>query len=871
VAWTVDGAGVCPDAAPDADGLTTCEFTATPGSLAITLTVRDPEGSAGTDSITVEVAATDAPVVEITAPAEADRLYADLTITLGGVTSDTEDDVSDLRATWTSTIDGVLTADLVPTGDGLVDIFANLSEGNHGITLEVVDTDGKVGRDTLAITVGPANRAPTCGITAPADGAEYEVGVEVDFVAPVDDLDQPAEELAVTWSSDLDGTVATLNPTPAGDAGFSTSSLSAGQHVVSLVVEDERGARCTDSVPVTIGTPPNVEITLPGDGDVFDDGDLVAFAATVSDSEDAAPDLALSWASDVDGLLDTTAADCTGLAAFDVSALTVGAHVVTLTATDTVGLSASDTVSFTINGLPSAPTVEITPDPPGTEDDLVVGITVDAVDPEGGALTYTYRWTRDGVATSHTGATVPAADTTRGEVWEVTVTPNDGRADGAPGSDRVTIGNTAPEVTSASLIPTTAYTNDVLAAAVSGTDADGDSITYRYSWDVSGATVAATGGTLDGASWFDKHDTVAVTVTPTDGTDTGAAVTSSTVTILNTPPTAPGVAIDPSSPVTGDDLICEVVTPSSDDDGDTVSYTITWEVDGVAYPAGSLDTADTGFSWVGPTTTTLTDDTVPAEDAALGVEWTCTVTPNDGDDDGPSASDTVEVNDTCSGETIRVAWIDGWGSSHGNSSLAWNSIESGWATYGDCAVSIVDINQPITSSALASSGAEVILLGDIGGGVVQLSASDMSAIEAYVQGGNAGVISTYALTWSGQNNSRLADLMGVDGTKLTGSGSSVSTTLSVVDATHPLATHLPSSWTALSFTTEQGVTGGWPGALLSGASIVLGTSGQARVIAYEGGAWNGVFLTGMHEYNNTGATSKQLLYNSLIWASGRLP
>lgn len=51
----------------------------------------------------------------------------------------------------------------------------------------------------------------------------------------------------------------------------------------------------------------------------------------------------------------------------------------------------------------------------------------------------------------------------------------------------------------------------------------------------------------------------------------------------------------------------------------------------------------------------------------------------------------------------------------------------------------------------------------------------------------------------------------------------------------------------------------------------MGGSGQAHVIAYEGSAWNGVFLSGMHEYNTTGSDSRQLLYNSLLWASGRLP
>jgi hypothetical protein len=294
-------------------------------------------------------------------------------------------------------------------------------------------------------------------------------------------------------------------------------------------------------------------------------------------------------------------------------------------------------------------------------------------------------------------------------------------------------------------------------------------------------------------------------------------------------------------------------------------------VDGVDYPVGVFDSGDTGFAWVGPSTTTWTDDTVPAEDVAMGTEWTCTALPNDGDDDGDIGSDTVSLSDTCSGETVTVAWIEGWGGGHANGSLSWDHLESDWASYGDCAVTIIDINQSFTLADLTASGAEVILLGDVGGGTIQLSSAEMTAIETYVQAGNAGVLATYLLSYNSADNSQLGALVGVSPSLLSSTSSSISSTLTVQDASHPVMTALSSSFTAVSFSYGQSVSGTWSAALLSGASIVAGTGSEGPVVAYEGAAWNGVFITGMVEYNNSYTDSRQLLYNSLVWASGRAP
>ena len=51
---------------------------------------------------------------------------------------------------------------------------------------------------------------------------------------------------------------------------------------------------------------------------------------------------------------------------------------------------------------------------------------------------------------------------------------------------------------------------------------------------------------------------------------------SAEVTVQNSPPGAPQVAIEPEVAHTGDELTCRVTVPSVDPDGDEVTYTFAW-------------------------------------------------------------------------------------------------------------------------------------------------------------------------------------------------------------------------------------------------------------------------------------------------------
>jgi hypothetical protein len=103
------------------------------------------------------------------------------------------------------------------------------------------------------------------------------------------------------------------------------------------------------------------------------------------------------------------------------------------------------------------------------------------------------------------------------------------------------------------------------------------------------------------------------------GQDTGEVNTKQP----NRGPDSPVVAISPQTPGTNHVLKCLIVEPSTDPDGDEVTYFYEWSVGGVV----SDETTDTLSS----------EQTVEAE------QWTCTVTPTDGKLNGEDSSDSVTI------------------------------------------------------------------------------------------------------------------------------------------------------------------------------------------------------------------------------------
>src|SRR5581483_4073901 len=160
----------------------------------------------------------------------------------------------------------------------------------------------------------------------------------------------------------------------------------------------------------------------------------------------------------------------------------------------------SSTASVTISNTPPVVTsLRLTPLHPRTNDVLHAEATASDVD--GTPVTFTYKWTRDGVLVSPpNGPDVAASLTTKGQVWNVTVTPDDGTDAGAPVTASVTVENTPPVLDSLVARPDAPRTDDALHAVASASDADGDAVTIDYAWTRNGADANVSVGQVDPAA-----------------------------------------------------------------------------------------------------------------------------------------------------------------------------------------------------------------------------------------------------------------------------------------------------------------------------------------------------------------------------------
>ncbi len=479
---------------------------------------------------------------------------------------------------------------------------------------------------------------------------QFDFGAGILFSAQVSDgHDSPPDmtiEWTTTYSEDQQPITEELGTSEADNSGatsLTVPELPVGTHVVKVTVTDTDNLTASDTVDIEVlpeDSPPTVQIDQPQDDDTFVEGQEITFVATATDDR-GAENLSVSWTSNLAGEFDTTPPQTTGVMILATDELLEGDHTIQITVTDEASHVAQDSITIHIdpaNQPPSDPTVTILPPTPTSSDDLEC-IASGSVDPDGQVVDYTFDWLRDGSPTGITVSTVVAADTDRGEEWTCEVTADDGALTSNTISDTVTIGNSAPSYSGATLSPDPAYEADTLTCTPTGwSDQDGDAEGAWIEFWVDAVMVQDGAATMDG-TLFDKHQDVYCVVYPDDGIEYGTPVTSTTVTISNTPPSQPTVSILPVAPGVEDDLLCVVDVASTDDDpADTVTYDFGWERNGQP--------------------TAFVTDTIPAAQTALGDEWTCLVTPTDGEDFGTAGTATVVVLPVAGDLVITEMMVD---------------------------------------------------------------------------------------------------------------------------------------------------------------------------------------------------------------------
>lgn len=306
----------------------------------------------------------------------------------------------------------------------------------------------------------------------------------------------------------------------------------------------------------------------------------------------------------------------------------------TVTPNDGIDLGTALSATLIIsNSPPTLTAAEITPDP-ATGNDSLSCDAVDFADADGDADQSMVSWRINGTPA---GAT-PTLEGgfVDGDVVRCTLTAFDGTDTGDVANVSITIEDAPPVVDSATLLPDPLFTDAEAQLDASASDVDGDAVSLSYSWEVNGSPLAVTSSTLSGLLYFERDDVVTGTVTPSAGGLDGTAVSVS-LTVANSLPPAPVVSFADTEPVSGeDDILCLVADGGTDADGDPIDYDIRWLRNGVLF-GGTLES------------TTLTDDTVPADVHLPGESWTCIAAPDDGFDVGEPAQATVMSLDPYAG------------------------------------------------------------------------------------------------------------------------------------------------------------------------------------------------------------------------------
>ena len=620
VLWTATGPSEWSlETAPTSDGTAAGSVQMDGGEWYVTATVTDTAGRTAQDSVTMTVGnPNNSPECAITAPAPGSGVAEGQSATFEATASDLDVPADLLTAEWSSDLDGDLGASTVASDGNISFSAASLSTGAHTITLQVSDEVEATCTDTLQFLVGTQ---PNVLITAPASGDTANQGESVLYEATISDLDHDPADATLAWSSSVSGEFNTQSASSTGQVTFTSAALPQGAHTITLTATDPEGFTGSDSISFTVnGLPDPPEVAIdPNPATSADDLNVNIIAPAIDPEGDT---ITYTYAWYQDGLLTKYAS------AFVPSSGTTRGETwkVEVTPSDGSGEGdpGTDTVSIE-NSPPTVSLVQLTPDPAGVEDTLTC-TPVGSADADGDSVSLAYSWTVNSVGISDTSNTLSGAFVS-GDAVACVVTPADSTDVGtAVTSNTVTIGNTAPTIDSVTLTPTSAQVSDTLTCTPNGAaDADGDSVSTAYSWEVGGVVISATTDTLASPD-FASGDDVLCIVTPSDGTDSGTPVPSNTVTVDNTPPSLDTATLSPDPAYEADTVVCTPGT-ATDDDGDSVSYSYAWTVNGGSVSATSNSLTGTDFD---------KDDGVA-----------CVVTPNDGTDDGdPVTSDTLTISNS---------------------------------------------------------------------------------------------------------------------------------------------------------------------------------------------------------------------------------
>ncbi len=262
------------------------------------------------------------PVTVLVAP----PYYTTTLIELHASSFDAEDGVLDNQIQWSSSLSGFL-------GTGPV-LSVNLPAGDHVLTASVTDIHGNRAASTVQLFV-EANTVPVLSVYSITEGAIFNVDDAIMLQATASDAEQGDLSNTINWYSDRDGYL--------GTGANIQVLLSVGDHVITASVSDIAGASVSQSVSISINALPVLTLQSPATGSLFMLQESLTLQANASDLEDGDITAAIQWFSNIDGLI--------GIGGLVQTTLSLGAHQITATITDSAGASHSAVTSVIIEQI----------------------------------------------------------------------------------------------------------------------------------------------------------------------------------------------------------------------------------------------------------------------------------------------------------------------------------------------------------------------------------------------------------------------------------------------------------------------------------------------------------------------------------------
>ena len=492
-------------------------------------------------------------------------------------------------------------------------------------TVAVSDADDTA---TASALTNISNTVPV--ISSVSISGTSEIGEQLS--CSVVGADGDGDSLSTIYSWTINGQVVGTNSTITLDSSFASPTDTIE---CSATITDPSGDSDSDSSSTQIQNQIPVFNSLSLSETSINNGETIECLASVSDEDNEIPTLVYSWENATTG---SALGTNYSLTLIPSTATSQDLIVCTVTATDGYGGSITDTVSFTVENTAPIFTIPatITPNTGVTTSDSLTCSGL-AIDSDGLLPTLAYSWVNTTTGSSlgsSFSVTLNTSTSAPADVITCTITATDSDGETETSVAVVSVENSVPVISSMTLSPDPAYTNDGLTATTVASDSDGDSLSFEYAWSVDGTFVQAGSSNVLSSSLFLRDNLVTVSVQAFDGIDFSAPAVGS-ITVSNTLPTTPVISLSPSVPLEGiDALVCTVDSVSSDIDGDSISYGFSWTVDSAPY-SNATDTS--------------LNSTVAGTETFAGEEWICSVTPNDGTDDGISTDTSVIIDSDWAG------------------------------------------------------------------------------------------------------------------------------------------------------------------------------------------------------------------------------